>query len=205
MRAARFSPGKLPLPLKGACTVFFLFLVPVYGAAYGPVHFLWFSDLALFLFIGALWRESRLLASMAALAAVLPGMAWIGAYVLRLFGGPELAAISYMFDPRKALSLRLLSLFHLFLPPLLLWLLRRLGYDPRAFPAQTLFAWTVILFLFFRSDPEANINFVFGFGEVLVGGDPLGHLLFLIIGIPLILYLPLHLVFKRIFPPPLVR
>lgn len=201
MRADR-SPGKLPLALKGAYTVFFLLLVPVYGSAYGAGHFLWFSDLALFLVLGALWIESRLLASMAALATLLPGTAWIAAFVLRLFGGPEFPAIAYMFDPHKALSLRLLSLFHLFLPPLLLWLLRRLGYEPRAFPAQTLLAWAVLLFLFFLSDPERNINFVFGFGGVLVGDNPLGHLLFLLIGIPLLLYLPLHLVFKRIFPPP---
>lgn len=200
MRADRSSSEKLPLPLKGGYTLFFLLLVPVYGRAYGGWHFLWFSDLALFLVFGALWRESRLLASMAALAALLPGTAWIAVFVLRLFGGPELAAIGYMFDPNKPLPLRLLSLFHLFLPPLLLWLLSRLGYEPRAFAAQTLLAWTVLLSLFFFSDPERNINFVFGFGGVLVGGEPLGHLLFLLIGIPLLLYLPLHLIFKRIFP-----
>jgi hypothetical protein len=201
LRADLSFSEKLPLLLKGAYTIFFLLLVPVYGQAYGGWHFLWFSDLALFLVLGALWRESRLLAGMAALTSLLPGTARIAAFVLRLFGGPEFAAIAYMFDPNKPLPLRLLSLFHLFLPPLLLWLLGRLGYDHRAFPAQTLLAWTVLLSLFFFSEPERNINFVFGFGGVLIGGDPLGHLLFLLIGIPLLLYLPLHLVFKRIFPP----
>lgn len=200
MKPGLFSPGKIPLVLKAAYTVFVLLLVPVYGSAYGAWHFLWFSDMALFLVLGALWRESRLLAGMAALAALLPGIAWISVFTLRLFGGPEFAAIAYMFDPHKALSLRLLSLFHLFLPPLLLWLVGRLGYDPRAFPAQTLLAWAVLLSLFFLSDPERNVNFVFGFGGVLVGGNPLGHLLFLLIGVPLLLYLPLHLLFRRIFP-----
>jgi len=36
-----------------------------------------------------------------------------------------------MFDPHIALSIRLLSLFHLVTPPLLLWAIWHLGYDGR--------------------------------------------------------------------------
>lgn len=191
------SSGKLPFTLKIGHTLFLLLLVPVYGTAYGVSHFLWFSDLALFLVLGALWLESRVLAGMAALAALLPGAAWISAFLVRLFGGPEFPGIGYMFDPEKPLLLRLLSLFHLFLPPLLFWLVRRLGYDPRALPAQTLFAWGVLLGLFFFSEIESNVNFVFGFGGVLVGGGSFVHLLFLLTAFPLLVYLPTHLMLKR--------
>jgi hypothetical protein len=54
-----------------------------------------------------------------------------------LVGGRLTGLAAYMFDRRMPLHLRSLSLFHVALPPLLLWLLRRLGYDRRALLTQT--------------------------------------------------------------------
>src|SRR5260370_33967266 len=53
----------IPLLLKLVVTMFVAVLVPIYWRYYGPGNFLWFSDLALFLTLAALWLESPLLAS----------------------------------------------------------------------------------------------------------------------------------------------
>src|SRR6266699_236026 len=63
--------GTLPLWVKVAHTLFVAVLVPVYWRRYGPGNFLWFSDLALFGALAALWLESPLLASMQAVSVSL--------------------------------------------------------------------------------------------------------------------------------------
>ena len=49
--------------------------------------------------------------------------------------------------------------------PLLLWLVWRLGYDRRAWLAQAALALAVLPLCFFFTDPDRNINWVFGPGE----------------------------------------
>jgi hypothetical protein len=188
---------RVPLWLKAFYSLFVLVLVPVYWDAYGLLHFLWFSDIALLLALVALWRESALVAGMAALAVLLPELGWNVAFFARLLGGVDLfGVVHYMFDPELSLLLRGLSLFHVFLPPLLLFLVHRLRYEPRAFAAQLVLLWIVLPVTYLFTDPEKNINFVFGFG-----GDPAGpgHLLLLMIAVPLLVYLPTHLLLKKFF------
>src|SRR5207249_8020437 len=91
---------------------------------------------------------------------------WIADFLVRVVTGVKLVGIAgYMFEPDKPLYVRGLSLFHLVLPFLLLWLVCRLGYDRRAFAAQTAFAWVVLLVCYWFTDPSANINWVFGPGQ----------------------------------------
>ena len=59
-------------------------LVPVYWAQRGPANFLWASDIALLVTVGALWRESRFLSSMMAVAVLLPELGWNVDFFLRL-------------------------------------------------------------------------------------------------------------------------
>ncbi len=49
-------------------TVFMTLFIPAYWIGYGPLNFLWFSDIILILTFFATLFESRLLASMAAVA-----------------------------------------------------------------------------------------------------------------------------------------
>ena len=56
---------------------------------------------------------------------------------------------TYMFDPAIPLFVRGLSPFHGWLPFLLLWLVARLGYDRRAFGAQTVLGIAVLLVCYF--------------------------------------------------------
>src|SRR5689334_20537188 len=118
-------------------------IVPVYFVHYGVVNFLWFSDIALIVTGIALWDENRLLASMMAVAVLLPEALWNLSFFARLLGVRVSGLADYMFDGAIPLWIRGLSLFHIPMPLVLLWMLRTLGYDPRALPAQTALAWVV--------------------------------------------------------------
>src|SRR5439155_14563924 len=62
--------------LKVAYTAFVVALVPIYRRQYGWRNFLWFSDIALFMTLPALWLERPLLASMPAVSVLVPEAAW---------------------------------------------------------------------------------------------------------------------------------
>jgi hypothetical protein len=120
---------------------------------------------------------------------------WILDFLLGLVSGESsLGLAAYMFDPRLSLFLRTLSLFHLVLPPLLLWLVFRLGYDHRAWAVQTLVAWIVLPLCYFFTAPSANINWVFGPGEKpQTWMPPSLYFLLVMAFFPLGIYLPTHL------------
>lgn len=205
----RASSSRIPLWPKILYTLFVAVLVPVYWRHYGPANFLWASDIALFLLLAGLWLESALPVSMMALAVLVPEILWILDFLARLLTGFEPDAFRgtrYMFDASVPGYLRALSLYHLLLPGILLWSLHRLGYDHRALVAQTLLCWIVFPVSYLVSSPQANINYVFGFGSVPQAWmDEKLWVLFLMIAFPLLLYLPLHLLLKRLFGTPSVH
>src|SRR5437762_3483576 len=128
--AISLGAGLIPLSVKAPYTVFVCALVPLYWPKYGPQNFLWFSDIALLSTAVALWLENSFLASMMAVAILLPEIAWNIDFFSRLiFGVDAIGLAHYMFDARRPLYLRALSLFHVAVPVLLLWMLYRLGYD----------------------------------------------------------------------------
>lgn len=195
---AGFSPW-----IKVPYTVFVGVLIPVYWRYHGPGNFLWFSDIALIATMFALWFELRLLASMMALAVLLPEIAWNIGFFARLIGGVDVFGIAgYMFDPSVPRLVRGLSLFHVALPLLLLWLVYRLRYDSRALPAQTLLGWAVLILSYLLSATSArNINWTLGAGDNLAQAWLPGWLwvLVLMIAYPVLLYLPTHLLLRMLF------
>jgi hypothetical protein len=164
--------------------------------AYGASNFLWFCDVALVTLLLATWLESGLLASMTAV-----GILWISiGWNLDFFTGSTLLGmVSYMFDPAEPLQLRALSLFHVAVPLLPLWMIHRLGYDRRAFAAQSGLMALVLLATYVLSDPALNINLAFGVGRSQDVLDPLLYLLLVALGVTLILCWPAHLVLQRFF------
>ena len=131
--------NQIPLWLKLAHTLFVCFLISIYWKQYGPSNFLWFSDIALMSIVAALWLESSLITSMMALSAVLLDVVWNLDFFVRVISGKSLTGLSdYMFNRKISRKIRAISLFHIVFPVLLLWMLSRLGYDRRAFVAQTL-------------------------------------------------------------------
>jgi len=149
---------QLPTWGKLLYTLFLGVLVPVYWIHWGPKNFLWFSDIALLTTAVALWLESPLLASMMALAVALPELGWNADFFGRLLTGRHLFGLSdYMFDPGRPRYLRALSLFHVALPVVLMWILSRLGYAGRAWVLQTLVALVVLHVRYIVTAPADNV------------------------------------------------
>ncbi len=102
----------------------------------------------------------------------------------------------YVRQPGIPLFLRLLSLFHVVTPPLLLWAIQRLGYDRRGWKYQTLTAWVVVPINYFWR-PEHDVNWARGpfFREQHVLPGLLYLFLYLIL-VPLLVYWPTHLALR---------
>lgn len=101
------------------------------------------------------------IASTVAVAVLLPELAWNLDFFARPIAGrglTNLDATGYAFNPAQPLWLRGLSLFHVFLPALLVWMLYRLGYDRRAWLAATLLCWVVLPATYLFTDPARNIT-----------------------------------------------
>jgi hypothetical protein len=169
----------------------------------GPANFLWASDIALLVTVAAVWLESRLLTGMMAVGVLLPELAWSLDFFLRLLTGIDLFgmnATGYMFASHVTPLFKAFSLFHVFLPLLLLWLIYRLGYDPRALPAQTLLTWVVLAVCYLFTDPERNLNWVFGIGDLPQTWMPGPlFLLLLMAAYPLCIFFPTHLLLQAAF------
>jgi hypothetical protein len=191
----------IPLWIKVAYTLMVATIVPVYFVHYGALNFLWFSDIALIVTGIALWDENRLLASMMAVAVLLPEALWNISFFARLLGGVRVSGLAdYMFDGAIPLWIRGLSLFHIPMPLALLWMLHTLGYDSRALPAQTALAWVVFPVTYVLSDPKDNINWVFGPGPRPQRRlPPRVYLALLLIVFPLIVYVPTHVLLCVLF------
>lgn len=185
---------RIPLSLKVAFTAWLFLWVPAYWVMHGPVNFLWFCDLANFVVALALWRESSLLLSSQAVGVLLIQLVWIVDFSVALFvGSHPIGGTEYMFDAAEPLWLRLLSLFHVFVPFILLWGMARLGYDRRGLGVQCGLAWLVMPICFLWTDPALNLNWLWGpFGAEQTLMSPQVYLLFCLLAYPLILYLPAH-------------
>jgi hypothetical protein len=185
---------RIPLWLKVGWTIWVMVWIPVYWHQYGPANFLFFCDLGNIFIALALWLESRLLFSWQAVSLLLfqtlytidlAGAVLSGKHII---GGTE-----YMFDPHLPLFVRLLSLFHVVTPPLLLWAIWRLGYDRRGWLCQTVTAWIVVPINYFWH-PELDVNWARGpfFHEQHVVPG-IVYLLAYLVAVPLIIYFPTHL------------
>lgn len=193
--------GDIPLWLQIVYTGSLVVILPVYAKWYGWRNFLWFSDIALMGTGVALWLESPLITSMMAVAVLLPEVLWNASYFARLLFGLRVSDLAgYMFDVKIPRFLRALSLFHVALPLVLLWMLARLGYDPHALAAQTLLACLVLPATYAVLRPgDENINWVYGLGARQKKLPPLVYLALIMLAFPLTVYLPTHLLLSALF------
>lgn len=171
-------------------------LIPVYWKHIGPGNFLWFSDIALFMTIAALWTNSRWLLSMAAVSVLLLETVWNIDFVLHLLNLRATGMTDYMFDTASPRLVRGLSLFHVWLPPLWVWMVWRLGYERRAVWAMTGLCWIVLPASYLLTDPAKNVNWVYRLGSTELPIPPLVYLGALMLAMPLLVYHPTHLVLQ---------
>jgi hypothetical protein len=202
------SSSLIPLWIKVLYSAFVLILVLVYWHFYGPTNFLYFCDIALLLTLVGMWKESSLLVSMAAVGIVIPQIFWCVDFVWEISGHHLSGMTSYMFHT-KPVYLPALSLFHGWLPFLLLWLVRRLGYDRRALLSWAALAWTLCLVAYFFLPPAGaaladnnlprNVNYVFGLDDAqpqhwLSAGS---YLLVWMATLAVVLWLPAHAILRK--------
>lgn len=207
------APGRIPLWVKVAYTAFVAVLVPFYWVTYGPTNFLYFCDVALLMALVALWWEKPLLASMPAVGILIPQAVWMADFLGGTVGRPLIGMTAYMFDEKLSLFARGLSFFHFWLPLLLLWAVWRMGYDRRALLGWTVLAWALQLICYFAmpappAPPEnpnvpVNINYVYGFNEAgpQIWMAPGAFLALMMVGMPLLVFLPTHAALNWAFAP----
>lgn len=192
---------EIPEWFKLAYSLGVLAFVLIYWQRYGPRNFLWFSDIA---FIGAapaMWLESALLAGVLACMVLLPELLWNVDYALRLVLRRRITGLTeYMFDPAIPLWLRSISLFHVPLPLVLVWLVVDYGYPPQVLPWSLVTGAAVLLFSYWLSPPDKNINWVFGPARIQRRFAPLVYLGLLYVGFVLVVFLPTHLLLRWLLP-----
>jgi hypothetical protein len=185
---------RIPFWLKIGWTIWLLVWAPLYWRQFGLQNLLFFCDLGNVLIGIGLWLESPLIFSWAASGLLLFQMIYTVDLAGALLTGHHIVGgTEYMFDPHLPLIIRLLSLFHVVTPPLLLWAIWRLGYDRRGWKLQTLMAWIVIPINYFWR-PEQDVNWARGlfFHEqhAIPGWT---YLIIYLITVPLLVYFPTHL------------
>lgn len=193
--------AKIPLWLKLAFTAFVLVWVPVYVRHLGPQNFLWLCDIANLLILAGLWFESRLLLTSQLISVLAIGIVWsLDLAGALLFGVHPLGATEYMFNPEIALHVRLLSLFHGGVWPIVAYAVYRVGYDLRGWRLQVLICWLVLPATFVLTEPHRVINWVWGpFGSQQTWVPAWAYLLLCMLAYPIIVYLPTHEALKRMY------
>ena len=191
-----------PFPrARWAALLWLVIWFPTYAVVYGFGNFVHLCDVAVVLTCVGLWRGSPLLLSMQALNILIDlawdlDLAWRLATGRHLLGGTE-----YMWDPKYALGVRLLSLFHLALPVVLLWAIRRVGYDRRALAFQSVLG--LVLIAAARAlGPEVNVNYAWSDPFFHRSWGPAAtHVGLIFAGLVAVVYLPTHAVLSRLYPP----
>jgi hypothetical protein len=203
-------PSRIPLWLKLGWTAWIVVWAPFYFFHYGPQNFLWFCDLGNFLIMIGLWAESPLFLSWQACSVLLVQILFtIDLLVRAVAGFHPIGGTGYMFNDdglNLPLGMRVLSLFHVVTPPVLLWALRRLGYDRRGLVAQVATDWIVLPICWLGWSEKVNLNWVWGPFDrpQYVVQPPWLYLIVCLVAYPLILSLPAHLVLSRLFRRPAV-
>jgi hypothetical protein len=199
--AAPVAPTyKFPIWLRCAAILWLAIWIPAYGRAWGVANFLHLCDIAVLVTCAGLLTDSALLISSQAVGSLLVDLAWmLDAGWHLVCGRGLLGGADYLFDAKYPLWVRLLTLFHVAMPVLLLWALSRTGYDRRGWPLQSAIALVAFIAARFTS-PLENINYAFSDPFIhRAWGPPPVHVLISWLFMAVAVYLPTHLVLRWIF------
>ena len=188
--------------LRWAALLWLAVWVPAYWRVWGLANFLHLCDIAVLLTCVGLLSGNSLLLSSQAVSSIVADLAWCLDAGWRLFSGRHLlGGTEYLWDARFPLWVRLLSLFHIFWPVLLVWALRRTGYDPHGLWLQAALAAAVLGVSRFVA-PPLNLNYAFHdpFFHRAWGPAPV-HLAVIWLGLMAVLYWPTHRVLLKVVPP----
>lgn len=192
----------MPPWVRWASILWLIVWFPVYLHAWGATNFLHLCDIAVILSCAGLFLENSLLLSSQAVSSLVIDLIWSLDVAWRFFLGRHLVGgTEYLFDAHYALGVRLLSLFHVALPIVLLWVLVRTGYDRRGFALQSAIALGAMVASRCTS-AAANINYAFRdpFFHRAWGPAPV-HVAITFVALAAVVYLPTHLALEKLFPP----
>ncbi len=202
MASSAANSKSFPTWIRWSALGWLLVWIPAYWHTWGAANFLHLCDVAVVLTCLGLWSNSPLLLSSQTVSSLLIDTAWaVDAAARFLTGRHWIGGTEYLFDSSFPLWVRLLSLFHVVMPFLLLWALHRVGYDRRGWVAQSAIAIPVVVFARLAATPKTNINFVYAdpFFHRSWGPWPL-HLIAVLAFLMFVVYLPTHLLLSRLFP-----
>ncbi|HXA78340.1 MAG TPA: hypothetical protein VNV41_14505 [Candidatus Acidoferrales bacterium] len=197
------APTKFPAWIRLSVVVWLAIWIPAYWRTWGAANFLHLCDVAVILTCVGVLTNSALLISSQAISSLLVDAAWAFDAGWSLFRGRALlGGADYLFDGHYPLWVRLLSLFHIVMPVLLLWALYRTGYDRRGWALQCAIALPLFVAARFTA-PATNVNYAFidPFIHRQWGPAPI-HVLITWIFMAFVVYLPTHLVLRRTFAQP---
>ena len=190
----------IPLWFKLAYSAFVLYIMLVWWKHYGWKNFLWFSDIAFIGAVPAMWLESAALASVLTVAVLAPELLWNFDYAGRLLLRRRITGLTdYMFEPERPLLLRGLSLFHVPLPLVLLWMIAAYGYDASVgLPGAILLAAVVLPWSRWVSTPDKNINWTYGLSSRRVSWPAPVYVGVLFVGFVLFVFIPTDWLLRRL-------
>jgi hypothetical protein len=195
----------IPLWFKLAYTAFVIYVMAVWWKHYGWTNFLWFSDIAFIGAVPAMWLESAAMASVLTVAVLVPELLWNLDYAGRLLLRRRITGLTdYMFERDRLLLLRGLSLFHVPLPLVLVWLVAAYGYDASVgLSGAIVLAAVVLPWSRFVSTPDKNINWTYGLGGWRVQWPGWLYVAVLFAGFVLFVFVPTDAFLRLVWPGPL--
>lgn len=204
MISSAWSNGtKFPAWVRWLALLWLVVWVPAYWRTWGASNFLQLCDVAALLTCIGLLSGSALLLSSQALPVLLVDTAWtIDAAWRLLLGHHLIGGTEYLFDAQYPLWVRLLSLFHMALPLVLIWALFRGGYDRRGLPLESMITLAVFFLARFTS-PDKNMNFAFRdpFVHRAWGPAPI-HVLLSVLFMILVVYYPTDWLLRKVISVP---
>ena len=179
----------IPRAVRWAALAWLAAWLPLHLVAYPPWTLLWWCGHGAILTVIGLVLGRRLLLSWQAVALLVPQTLYVADALARLVTGARGGGTSYLFDASVPWPVRALSSFHFAMPVVLVWAVRRLGYDRRALPVQVV-AGTVV----------GLVSLAFGAINAWALPAARAHVAATLILTPLVLWLPADAVLRRVAP-----
>lgn len=149
----------VPYGVKITYYAFMACMFPVYITYYPLINFASVCQIHLFLLLAGFLINSRLFISMTALALLIPQTLWWIDLMCETIGIKFVGGTKYMYNSTIPLYVRIISLYHGWLPFLLIYLVKKVGYDQRAVFYQFILSHSIAFLSYYNSDIyNGNIN-----------------------------------------------
>jgi hypothetical protein len=194
--------AKFPAWARWASLVWLVAWFSLYWHEWGLENFLHVCNLAIILTCLAISANNRLLLASQAVSSILSDLLWDLDVSWTFFQGHHLfGGTEYMWDTHYALWIRLISLYHFVWPLIVLLAVKQIGYDRRGLGLQAGIAALAVI-AGRMANPALNLNFAFTdpifrrqIGPVWV------HLTLIWVVMVVVLYVPTHLMLRKLFLP----